>query len=39
MKQTEKLDALRQELDMIKTPEIKAFASWAVKIPPGVCAG
>jgi len=34
MKQTEKLDALDNELSMIKTPEIKAFAAWAVKILP-----
>ncbi len=34
MKQTEKLEALNDELSMIKTPEIKAFAEWAVKILP-----
>ena len=34
MKQTEKLEALRGELDLIKTPEIKEFAEWAVKILP-----
>ena len=34
MKQEEKLDALRSELNSIRTPEIKEFAEWAVKILP-----
>jgi hypothetical protein len=34
MKQVEKLEALRAELDLIKTPEIKEFAEWAVRILP-----
>ena len=34
MKQEEKLEALQSELNSIRTPEIKAFASWAVKILP-----
>jgi len=34
MKQAEKLEALRGELDMIKTPDIKEYAEWAVKILP-----
>ena len=34
MKHEEKTDALRQELDMIKTPEIREFAIWAVQILP-----
>jgi len=34
MKHTEKLEALRGELDLINTPEIKEFAEWAVKILP-----
>jgi len=34
MKHEEKTDALRQELDLIKTPEIREFAIEAVKILP-----
>lgn len=34
MKDTDKTDALRTELNTIRTPEIKAFAEWAVKILP-----
>lgn len=34
MKQTEKVEALKTELDQIKTPSIREFAEWAVKILP-----